>query len=408
MTNSSSIRIAATTALNAEERFWQAIRMRDADYDGMFYYGVRTTGVYCRPSCASRQPKRENVLFFALPEAARQAGFRACLRCRPGEAVVRDPQAELTQSLCRLIDQHLEEPLNIAALSEQMKLSQFHLQRLFKKLMGITPRQYAEARRADLFKTRVKAGQSVTEAMYEAGYGSSSRLYEKAAAQLGMTPATYRKGGKGMKINYTVANCPLGLLLVAVTDKGICSVALGDKSEDLTGDLRAEFPQAEIARDEKRLQAQIRALLAHLAGQEPHPGLPLDVQGTAFQKRVWEELRRIPYGQTASYGEIARRIGQPSATRAVARACATNPAALVTPCHRVVRENGELGGYRWGVERKRQLLEKEKSASLKRSGETITAKKPGSAHGRNDVLDEYHRKDSVSGWRFCDRSRHHE
>ena len=367
MTNSANIRITNPPAAKAEEGFWQAIRARDAEYDGLFYYGVRTTGVYCRPSCASRQPKRENVLFFALPEAARQAGFRACLRCRPDEAVIRDPQAELAQSLCRLIDQHLEEPLNYAALSEQLKLSQFHLQRLFKKLMGITPRQYAEARRADLFKTRVKAGQSVTEAMYEAGYGSSSRLYEKAAAQLGMTPATYRKGGKGMKIDYTIADCPLGLLLVAVTDKGICSVALGDESEELAGGLRDEFPQAEIARDEKRLQAQVRALLARLAGQEPHPDLPLDVQGTAFQKRVWEELRRIPYGQTASYGEIARRIGKPSATRAVARACATNPAALVTPCHRVVRENGDLGGYRWGVERKRRLLEKEKSASIKRA-----------------------------------------
>src|SRR5499427_8153293 len=324
MANSSIIRIATTTAAPAEERFWQAVRTRDTDYDGQFYYGVRTTGVYCRPSCASRQPKRENVLFFALPEAARQAGFRACLRCRPDEAAVRDPQAELTQSLCRLIDQHLEEPLNIAALS-------------------------------------------VTEAMYEAGYGSSSRLYEKAAAQLGMTPATYRKGGKGMRISYTIAECPLGLLLVAVTDKGICSVTLGDEDGDLTGGLRAEFPQADITRDERRLRTQVRALLGRLEGQEPHPDLPLDVQGTAFQKRVWEELRRIPYGQTASYGEIARRIGQPSATRAVARACATNPAALVTPCHRVVRENGELGGYRWGVERKRRLLEKEKSASPKRA-----------------------------------------
>jgi AraC family transcriptional regulator of adaptative response/methylated-DNA-[protein]-cysteine methyltransferase len=367
MKNAPNIKITTSLATNAEERFWQAIRTRDAGYDGLFYYGVRTTGIYCRPSCASRQPKSENVLFFALPEAARQAGLRACLRCRPDEAAIRDPQAELTQSLCRLIDQHLEEPLNFAALSQQVKLSQFHLQRLFKKLMGITPRQYAEARRANLFKTRVRGGQSVTEAMYEAGYGSSSRLYEKASAQLGMTPATYRKGGKGMKINYTIAECPLGLLLVAVTDKGICSVTLGDKSEGLTGDLRAEFPQAEIARDETHLRAQVGALLAHLAGQEPHPDLPLDVQGTAFQKRVWEELRHIPYGHTASYGEIARRIGQPSATRAVARACATNLAALVTPCHRVVRENGELGGYRWGVERKRQLLEKEKSASLKRS-----------------------------------------
>jgi AraC family transcriptional regulator of adaptative response/methylated-DNA-[protein]-cysteine methyltransferase len=348
-----------------EERFWKAVQTRDVECDGLFYYGVRTTGVYCRPSCASRQPRRENVLFFPLPEAARQAGFRACKRCRPDETAPRDPQAELTRSLCRLIERHLEDPLNFTALSEQLKLSQFHLQRLFKKLMGITPRQYAEARRADLFKANVKAGQTVTEAMYEAGYGSSSRLYEKAAAQLGMTPATYRKGGRGMSINYAIAQCPLGLLLVAVTEKGICSVTLGEEGKTLTDSLRAEFPEAEIANDEEGLQTQVRALLAHLAGQEPHPDLPLDVRGSAFQKRVWEELRRIPYGQTASYGEVARRIGRPTATRAVARACATNPAALVTPCHRVVRENGDLGGYRWGVERKRKLLEKEKSAALK-------------------------------------------
>src|SRR5215813_13947523 len=367
MTHSLKMKSATAVTDKVEERNWQAIQARDASCDGLFYYGVRTTGVYCRPSCASRQPKRENVLFFALPEAARQAGFRACQRCHPDRAALRDPQAELTQSLCRLIEQHLEDPLNFTALSERVKLSQFHLQRLFKKLMGITPRQYADARRADLFKARVKAGQSVTEAMYEAGYGSSSRLYEKASAQLGMTPATYRKGGKGMRISYTIAECPLGLLLVAVTDKGICSVTLGDEDGDLTGGLRAEFPQADITRDERRLQTQVRALLGRLEGQEPHPDLPLDVQGTAFQIRVWEELRRIPYGQTASYGEIARRIGQPSATRAVARACATNPAALVTPCHRVVRENGEPGGYRWGVERKRRLLEKEMSAAPKRA-----------------------------------------
>jgi AraC family transcriptional regulator of adaptative response/methylated-DNA-[protein]-cysteine methyltransferase len=356
---------SGTPAATLEERFWRAVQARDASCDGLFYYGVRTTGVYCRPSCASRQPKRENVQFFALPEAARQAGFRACLRCRPDEIEINDPQAELVQSLCRLIEQHLEEPSNFAALSEQVRLSQFHLQRLFKKLMGITPRQYAEARRADRFKTRVKSGQNVTEAMYDAGYGSSSRLYEKASAQLGMTPATYRKGGKGMKIKYTIAESPLGLLLVAATDKGICSVTLGDQRESLTNDLHAEFPQAEISADTEQLQAQVDTLLAHLAGQKPHPALPLDVQGTAFQKRVWEELRNIPYGQTASYGEVARRIGQPSATRAVARACATNPAALVTPCHRVVRENGDLGGYRWGVERKRQLLEQERKASEK-------------------------------------------
>lgn len=363
MTNSLSNQIATRMTAAVEERFWQAVQTRNADYDGMFYYAVKTTGVYCRPACASRQPKRENVSFFALPEAARQAGFRACKRCKPDAVVIRDPQAELIQSVCRLIDQQIEEPPNFAALSEEIKLSQFHLQRLFKKLMGITPRQYAEARRTDTFKSRVKSGQSVTEAMFDAGYGSSSRLYEKAAAQLGMTPATYRKGGKGMKINYTIAECPLGLLLVAATDKGICSVTIGDKVGGLAEDLHAEFPQADITRDKEQLQTQVNTLLAHLVGQEPHPALPLDVQGTAFQKRVWEELRRIPYGQTASYSEVARRIGQPTATRAVARACATNPAALITPCHRVVREGGELGGYRWGIERKRQLLEKERETS---------------------------------------------
>ncbi len=363
MTNLLNKESTAATMTAVAERFWQAVQTRDASCNGLFYYGVRTTGIYCRPSCASRQPKRENVAFFALPEAARQAGFRACLRCRPDETAIRDPQAELVQSVCRLIDQQLEEQSNFAALSEQVRFSQFHLQRLFKKLMGITPRQYADARRSDLFKTSIKAGQNVTEAMYDAGYGSSSRLYEKAAAQLGMTPATYRKGGKGMKINYTIAECPLGLLLVAATDKGICAVTLGDQNEELTENLRAEFPQADIMLDKEHLQSQVKTLLAHLAGQEPHPALPLDVQGTAFQKRVWEELRQIPYGQTVSYGEVARRIGQPTATRAVARACATNPAALVTPCHRVVRENGDLSGYRWGVERKRQLLEQERKAS---------------------------------------------
>ncbi len=343
-----------------EARCWQAVQERDQQFDGLFYYGVRTTGVYCRPACASRQPKRENVSFFALPEAARQAGFRACRRCHPDRTQPRDPQAELIQSVCRLIDAATEELPDLATLSAEVRLSQFHLQRLFKKLMGITPRQYAEARRTAVFKARLQAGDSVSTATYEAGYGSSSRLYEKAAGQLGMTPAVYRKGGKGMKINYAIDTCPLGLLLVAATEKGICSVALGDEAERLQRDLAAEFPYAEITRDEAELQSQVQTLIAHLQGQLPHPDLPLDVRGTAFQQRVWEELRRIPYGQTVSYSELARRIGQPAARRAVARACATNPAALVTPCHRVIRESGELGGYRWGLERKRALLKREK------------------------------------------------
>ena len=268
-----------------EEVFWRAIQTRDGGYDGLFYYGVRTTGVYCRPSCASRQPKRKNIFFFALPEAARQAGFRACLRCRPDETVIRDPQAELTQSLCRLIDQHLEEPLNFAALSAQVKLSQFHLQRLFKKLMGITPRQYAEARRADLFKTRVKGGQSVTEAMYEAGYGSSSRLYEKAASQVGMTPATYRKGGKGMKIKYTIAECPLGLLLGCANRQRDLFRDAGRKARRTDRRPARRFSQAEIARDETSLRAQVNALLAHLAGPAGASRLAARCAGNGFSEK---------------------------------------------------------------------------------------------------------------------------
>jgi AraC family transcriptional regulator of adaptative response/methylated-DNA-[protein]-cysteine methyltransferase len=343
------------------DRFWLAIENRDAGFDGLFYYGVRTTGVFCRPACPSRRPRRANVSYFALPEAARAAGFRACLRCRPEGASLRDPQAELVQSVCRLIEHATEERPNLNAVGEQVQLSRSHLQRLFKKVMGITPREYAEALRVDRFKGSVREGRSVTDAMYEAGYGSSSRLYEKASAQLGMTPATYRKGGRGMTIGYTVAESPLGLLLVAATERGVCSVQLGDSAEELEGALRAEFPRADVRADEAGLQPQVRALLDYLEGQRPHPELPLDVQGTAFQKRVWEELRRIPPGQTASYGEIAGRIGQPTAARAVARACATNPVALVTPCHRVVGQDGSVSGYRWGVARKRKLLEGEQS-----------------------------------------------
>lgn len=341
-----------------ETACWNAVQARDANFDGVLYYGVRSTGVYCRPSCASRQPKRENVTFFALPEAARQAGFRSCLRCRPDAVRMQDPQAETVRRLCQLMVEDADASLR--ELSAQTNLSESHLQRLFKKLMGITPRQYAEALRTNRFKAEIKNGKAVTDAMYEAGYSSSSRLYEKAARQLGMTPATYRKGGKGMRITFTTTKCALGRLLVAATDIGVCSILLGDADEKLAQDLRAEYPQAEFINNATALQAHVQEILQHLNGQQPHLALPLDVRATAFQQRVWEELRRIPYGTTASYSEIARRLGQPSATRAVARACATNPVALVTPCHRVVRENGDLSGYRWGLERKRQLLEQER------------------------------------------------
>ena len=348
---------------NDETTCWQAVQTRDANFDGVLYYGVRSTGVYCRPSCASRQPKRENVTFFALPEAAQQAGFRSCLRCRPDAMRRQDPQAETVRRVCQLMVENTDASwLEIGA---QTNLSESHLQRIFKKLMGITPRQYAEALRTNRFKAEVRNGKAVADAMYEAGYSSSSRLYEKAARQLGMTPGTYRKGGKGMKITFTTTDCALGRLLVAETDIGVCSITLGDDAEKLAQDLRTEYSQAELTRDTAALQSHVQTILQHLNGQQPHLELPLDVRATAFQQRVWEELRRIPYGATASYSEIARRLGQPSATRAVARACATNPVALVTPCHRVVRENGDLSGYRWGIERKRQLLAQEQRTAAK-------------------------------------------
>lgn len=343
-----------------EAHCWQAVQSRAGQFDGVFYYGVHSTGVYCRPSCSSRQPKRENVRFYALPQAARAAGLRACKRCKPDAIELRHPQAELVRIACQLLEVTDDETPDLAELSNELAVSRFHLQRLFKKLMGITPRQYAEARRTARFKEHLKAGESVSAATYEAGFGSSSRLYEKAIAQLGMTPATYRKGGKGMQIRYAVAQSPLGCLLVAATTKGICAVTLGDEAGRLQQDLAVEFPEAEIRADETGLKSHLNALLSHLNGQLPHPELPLDVRGTAFQKRVWEELRRIPYGKTVSYSELAHRIDRPAATRAVARACATNPVALITPCHRVIRANGELSGYRWGIERKQALLRQEK------------------------------------------------
>lgn len=346
-----------------EEQYWQAVMSRDSGLDGAFVYAVRSTGIYCRPSCPSRRPERGQVRFFAQPDAAEQAGFRACKRCRPREASSREEQVAIVQQLCRYMEEHLESTLTLNDLGEQAHLSPFHLQRMFKSVMGITPRQYAEAVRVGQFKERLKEGETVTAAIFDAGYSSSSRLYERVHTQLGMTPVTYRKGGAGMHIRYTVTDSPLGRLLVAVTEKGICSVCLGDDDLLLEAALKGEYPAADIQRDDADLSEEVLAILRYLRGQQPHLDLPLDVQATAFQWRVWQELQAIPYGSTRSYSEIAQAIGQPGAARAVARACATNPAALVIPCHRVVREDGNPGGYRWGSERKRRLLEQEQEQS---------------------------------------------
>ena len=344
-----------------EARLWQSVLARDVEADGAFVYAVRTTGIYCRPTCPSRRPRREHVTFFALPEAAEQAGFRACRRCHPEQSAIRDPQVEVVQRVCRAIAANPEQPPTLASLSMEVGLSPFHMQRTFKRVMGITPHQYADARRMDRLKNELRKGEAVTSALYGAGYGSPSRLYERAPAQLGMTPAVYRRGGAGMQIHYTVVPCPLGLLLVAATERGICAINLGDCDDTLADGLTKEYPAATITRDASGLDTAVEVIIRHLRGQEPHLDLSLDVQATAFQWRVWEALQTIPYGSTRSYGEIARAIGQPSAARAVAQACATNRVALAIPCHRVVREDGNVGGYRWGIERKRTLLAQEQA-----------------------------------------------
>lgn len=345
---------------------WEAIVSRDASHDGSFVFAVRSTGIYCRPSCPARRPRRENVRFFQLPEAAEQAGFRACRRCHPRRALTGNPQVELVRRVCHLIDEHDEEPPTLQTLSAATEVSAHHLQRTFKEVMGITPRQYADSQRLKRFKANVKGGASVTDAMYDAGYGSSRGLYEKSSASLGMTPATYGRGGRGMRIVYTIAGCELGRLLVAATARGICSVALGDSDAELTAGLFAEYPNASIDSKDTSISPSLNLWLSQvldgLNGRSARIDLPFDIQATAFQWRVWEELRRIPFGATRSYTEIAAAIGNPKAVRAVAGACASNHAALVIPCHRVIRGDKSLGGYRWGLERKRVLLDRERKS----------------------------------------------
>ena len=347
-----------------DETLWQAVVNRDARFDGRVFFAVRSTGIYCRPSCPARRPRRQQVVFFRVREAAERAGFRSCRRCRPQSATT-DPKIEMVRRACRFIENCGDGPPTLEVLSAHTGVSPYHLQRVFKRIVGITPRQYAEAFRLSRFKTSVNKGESVTAAMYDAGYGSSSRLYEHARAELGMTPADYRHGGKGVRIKYSVVGCALGRLLVAATANGVCAVRLGESDGALEAEFLTEYSAADISRDDAALGVWVSQIVGHLSGQHPHLDLPIDVQATAFQRRVWEELREIPYGSTRSYSEIARAIGRPTATRAVARACATNPVALVIPCHRVVREDKSLGGYRWGIERKRALLELERSGEAK-------------------------------------------
>lgn len=353
---------AVKDTLTDTER-WDAVLARDSRYDGRFVLAVRSTRIYCRPSCPARKPHRENVAFYHDAESAEAAGFRACKRCQPNAL---SAEVEWVERACAFI-RDAEAVPSLAEIGAHVGLSPFHLQRVFKRVMGISPRQYAESCRMERFKTHLRERGSVTDAMYEAGYGSSSCVYERAVTHLGMTPATYRKGGAGMEITYTICDSPLGRLLVAGTQNGVCAVYLNDRDEVLEHALLQEYPAASIQRVDDALSQWTQMIIDYLNGWQPHIDLPLDLRGTAFQFRVWQALREIPYGETWTYAQLAAHIGSPKAARAVGQACATNPTSLVIPCHRVV--NAGLGdpaaeasriGYRWGADRKRALIRMER------------------------------------------------
>ena len=343
---------------HSDDQRWDAVVRRDPNADGRFFYSVKTTGVYCRPSCAARRARRENVRFHPSCEAAEQAGFRPCERCHPNTVALREQYAATIATACRTIKAADDMP-GLGTLARSAGMSRFHFHRVFKKLMGVTPKAYASAHRAERLRTALGRRSTVTTAIYEAGYNSSSRFYEKSSEMLGMRPATFRNGGRGATIRFAVGECSLGSILVASSDKGVCAILLGDDPAQLTRDLQDRFPRASLIGGDRNFERLVSRVVGFV--EQPRDGLnlPLDVQGTAFQQKVWQALRKIPAGKTATYSEIAERIGMPKAVRAVAGACAANPIAIAIPCHRVLRTDGNLSGYRWGVERKRALLKKE-------------------------------------------------
>jgi AraC family transcriptional regulator of adaptative response/methylated-DNA-[protein]-cysteine methyltransferase len=344
-----------------EDSRWQAVLGRDGASDGKFVFAVSSTGIYCRPSCPSKRPKRENVTFFRGPQEAETAGFRECLRCRP-KAIAGNPRQELIKAVCRYIEQHLDEPVTLARLGAEFHQSPFHLQRTFKAVLGITPKEYADSCRMRGFRQKLKAGHSVTRAMHDAGYSSTSRLYSRTSSELGMEPAKYRRGAIATPIRYSFTESPIGRMLIAATEKGICSIQFADSEEELEQGLKQEFPFALRRRDDNGMANLAGQVAQRISGAESSTSLPLDIQATAFQRRVWSHLQSISFGNTQSYTQVAKAIRRPSAVRAVARACATNPVAIAIPCHRVLRSNGDLGGYRWGIGRKKALLDLEASS----------------------------------------------
>lgn len=347
-----------TVSPRAEARYWQATLARDTRADGAFFFAVKSTQVYCRPSCPARRPLRKNTLFFSTRREAEQQGFRPCRRCKPNEipAAVR-----IVQRAAQELGSDFDQAVNIAELARKVGVKTEALRRAFRQQAGLTPKELAATLRLRKFKKLLRGGSNITDALYATGYGSSSRVYERSDAQLGMTPATYQKGGKGMKIRYTTAKSSLGEVLVAATERGVSAVYLGDAAGKLVNELRDEYPRAEITAADGAFAHWVEEIVARMEGSAPRRELALDLQATAFQRRVWQELQRIPRGTTRTYSQIARAVGKPRAVRAVARACATNPVSIVVPCHRVVRADGNLAGYRWGLSRKEKLLERERA-----------------------------------------------
>jgi AraC family transcriptional regulator of adaptative response/methylated-DNA-[protein]-cysteine methyltransferase len=347
-------------AFRTDDERWAAVQARSPEADGIFYYSVRTTGVYCQPSCPSRGARRVNVAFHASRADAEAAGFRPCLRCKPDQPPLAERQAAAVAQACRLIDAASEEP-DLETLAQACGMSRFHFHRVFKAHTGITPKAYAAARRAEHLKQGLARAATATEAAYDAGFNSSGRFYAATPGVLGMTPGRWRAGGGGEQIRFAVAQCSLGALLVATTAKGICSILLGDDPDALVRDLQDRFPKAELIGAEPAFEATVAQVVAFVEAPRIGLDLPLDLRGTAFQQRVWQALRAIPAGRTVGYAELAAQLGMPQGARAVAGACAANPVAIAVPCHRVVRNDGSISGYRWGVERKRALLEREGS-----------------------------------------------
>jgi len=363
--------MSASTTLSSSKgssnaRMWRACRERDASFDGRFVFGVRTTGIYCRPSCPARKPLRRNVVFYTAPELARQAGFRACKRCQPDRIGVLDAATERVLAICHYIRSAPSESLTLARLGKRFSLSPAHLQRVFKQRVGISPLDYVEACRMDQLKRALRRGASVSEAIYDAGFSSPSRVYERSSRTMGMTPRRYAQRAQDERVEYTVVPCALGKVLIAATDKGICAIKLGDDPQSLERELREEFSAADISRRDGLRTDWVQGVVALAAGQPTHSDLPLDIRGTAFQQMVWKALRKIPAGKTRTYSQIATAIGHPDAVRAVAGACGANPTALVVPCHRVIRTGGGLGGYHWGLQRKRDLLASEQERAAAR------------------------------------------